>query len=363
MTLTNVANNKSAFPEKAGARTPTALLETKSMRQSTLTEYSASATCPTCGEGFDTPRAMKAHHQHHDLVYYDAVVEREFGITPAEFIETYHLEQQLTLEETGDKIGASNTAIKKMAKRHDVSTRGRSESKEVMWDRLDESEYDKFLTAPHEKTRELVEEGDHIFQDESFERVLSDEFLEHARSEGISDGLRIWMENNSEKLSEFASQGADGRERNWMTGRTGQDHPRWNRVETECANCGETIHRKPSRAEAYDELYCGQECAGEHRSERFTGQDHPNWRGGSSVINAIKKQLRPSFSVTREIYREAECQQCGVSDSLLDAHHIVPVSAGGTNEGWNLMTLCRQCHSEVEWFTRQFPGFDPVLIE
>lgn len=63
MTLEPVTIGKSAFPEKAGARTPTALLEAKSMSQYTPTEDSSDAECPTCGAAFTGPAAMKSHHK------------------------------------------------------------------------------------------------------------------------------------------------------------------------------------------------------------------------------------------------------------------------------------------------------------
>jgi hypothetical protein len=62
MSAKAVTLGKSAFPEKAGARTPTALLEAKSMSQYTPTEDSSDATCPTCGDVFDSEYGVSAHH-------------------------------------------------------------------------------------------------------------------------------------------------------------------------------------------------------------------------------------------------------------------------------------------------------------
>lgn len=41
-----------------------------------------------------------------------------------------------------------------------------------------------------------------------------------------------------------------------------------------------------------------------------------------------------------------KCGNCGSTD-LLDVHHIVPLSAGGSSELGNLKTLCRSCHSKI----------------
>jgi 5-methylcytosine-specific restriction endonuclease McrA len=37
------------------------------------------------------------------------------------------------------------------------------------------------------------------------------------------------------------------------------------------------------------------------------------------------------------------CARCG-STVDLEAHHIVPLASGGTNELSNLLTLCHDCH-------------------
>jgi len=94
-----------------------------------------------------------------------------------------------------------------------------------------------------------------------------------------------------------------------------------------------------------------------------TGQDHPNWRGGKHLIDALRKQLRPSWWTVRDDERQNECYNCGESQGKLDVHHIVPLSAGGTNESWNLMTLCESCHRAVESYTRDLPGMEAVLTE
>ncbi|ODS35195.1 hypothetical protein BEH94_01935 [Candidatus Altiarchaeales archaeon WOR_SM1_SCG] len=41
------------------------------------------------------------------------------------------------------------------------------------------------------------------------------------------------------------------------------------------------------------------------------------------------------------------CQQCGATDVELHAHHIVPLSSGGSNEVDNLVTFCENCHAST----------------
>lgn len=64
---------------------------------------------------------------------------------------------------------------------------------------------------------------------------------------------------------------------------------------------------------------------------------------------------------TRSNYK---CEKCGMTqpqlDSIakryhiitrlvLDCHHIIPLSCGGTNEQSNLKTLCSNCHKETHY--------------
>jgi hypothetical protein len=55
-----------------------------------------------------------------------------------------------------------------------------------------------------------------------------------------------------------------------------------------------------------------------------------------------------------------QCQICGDRRGdpycVLNAHHVIPRSAGGPNEPWNLITVCDLCHAvltpswERPWF-------------
>lgn len=143
----------------------------------------------------------------------------------------------------------------------------------------------------------------------------------HREKYGDGGHIAKWVHENPEKHSEnsqkYGQLGAPAREENWMEGRTGQDHPRW--------------------------------------------------RGGKSIYDAVKKQL-PGGSWRQKKVEAKErddntCQMCGASECKLDSHHIVPIMAGGTNEFWNLITLCESCHTAVEQYTRDLPGMGVALCE
>lgn len=42
-----------------------------------------------------------------------------------------------------------------------------------------------------------------------------------------------------------------------------------------------------------------------------------------------------------------KCCKCG-GVRKLEIHHLIPKSAGGSNDETNLVTLCRKCHKQVE---------------
>lgn len=294
------------------------------MSQQTLSDYSTDAVCPTCGDAFGGEVAMKAHHQHHDKPYYDVVVENEFSLSPPEFLQKYYHDEGNSLEETGELIGASNTTIETMADRHDVPTRTPSEAQTLEWEQRDESEYGKFLDAAHERTRELVSEGEHNLEAywDSLTEEERRELSQPARDAqyekyGPEGAIAHWIKQNPEEHAEVARRagplGAPARKKNGMAG--------------------------------------------------VTGQDHPRWRGGKSIYDAVKKQLTPSFYTVRDDARADECHRCGASGCKLDVHHLVPIMSGGTNDSWNFMTLCESCHRKAESFIRQYPEFDPVLVE
>jgi 5-methylcytosine-specific restriction endonuclease McrA len=55
-----------------------------------------------------------------------------------------------------------------------------------------------------------------------------------------------------------------------------------------------------------------------------------------------KRQSIP-LDVIREVLTPGECEWCGSSESL-EVDHIVPWSAGGSNEPSNLRPLCQSCN-------------------
>ena len=172
------------------------------------------------------------------------------------------------------------------------------------------------------------------------------------------------------KPSEVGSRRFCGRgcSDNWLRNGgalSGEDHPLYARVATECSACGAPMDVPEHKVALYEEHFCGAGCMRAFRSQRYSGSGNPNWRGGKSIYDAVKKLLTPSFSSVKGDYRGSECVLCGATASesrrALDVHHIVPILCGGGNGEYNSMTVCEYCHRGVESFTRQY--LDPVLVD
>ncbi|MCE5212398.1 MAG: HNH endonuclease [Deltaproteobacteria bacterium] len=41
------------------------------------------------------------------------------------------------------------------------------------------------------------------------------------------------------------------------------------------------------------------------------------------------------------------CSNCGVKNTTLHVHHVVPLSCGGKTIDSNLVTLCKDCHKSI----------------
>jgi 5-methylcytosine-specific restriction endonuclease McrA len=115
--------------------------------------------------------------------------------------------------------------------------------------------------------------------------------------------------------------------------------------------------------------FCDHTCYGDYLSKAWSGQSSPNWRGGLSHTDALRKTIGSvSWTAKAERVRESvgrECELCGGSPDgkKLDVHHIVPLVSGGTNGRWNLMALCDGCHNSAEAYIRDLPGMGAVLTE
>ncbi len=54
--------------------------------------------------------------------------------------------------------------------------------------------------------------------------------------------------------------------------------------------------------------------------------------------------------IRRRVYRRDSytCQSCGATGVPIEAHHVVPVRAGGSHRLSNLIALCGDCHAKAD---------------
>lgn len=138
---------------------------------------------------------------------------------------------------------------------------------------------------------------------------------------------------------------------------TGEDARAWEggKVEIQCEWCGDVDWVKP--AEVEDSRFCTQDCMIQWRSQHFTGENHPRYKGG------YERYYGPNWRRQRRKARQRdnhECQICSLDreehhekwDCELVVHHIVRFDDFDeyeeANRLENLITLCKTCHGLVE---------------
>jgi len=122
----------------------------------------------------------------------------------------------------------------------------------------------------------------------------------------------------------------------------------------ECKNCGGSF--KTTLAEDYE--HCSRECFLSLHSERMAGEGNPAYIDGNSYDK--RGNHGPHWDKERlECYKRDNftCQRCGDKcisrgdfdgengKRIIQAHHI---DTDKGNELSNLVTLCAECHGEVE---------------
>lgn len=148
----------------------------------------------------------------------------------------------------------------------------------------------------------------------------------------------------------------------------GERNPRWSggKRTVSCDRCDHAVERYPGRLRS-EHVFCSAECQHEWLSEAFTGEGHPNWKGGSNPnYGRGWRQAR-----RRALERDGrECVLCGTTAEELgrnpDVHHIVPVRAFvetpvtaefDAHYLGNLASLCPACHRSAE-----FGGVAPARL-
>jgi 5-methylcytosine-specific restriction endonuclease McrA len=95
------------------------------------------------------------------------------------------------------------------------------------------------------------------------------------------------------------------------------------------------------------------ECADCHES--FDARAYPHYQTESReystvcAICAAVRRCNSDYAISRAavLLRDSLCRMEGCNARAIDAHHMLQVTHGGTNDIVNLVGLCRECHRTV----------------
>lgn len=149
---------------------------------------------------------------------------------------------------------------------------------------------------------------------------------------------------------------------NWRHDRdiSGENNPRWSggKEVYDCDICGESFERYPSQVDGETTL-CSDDCRAEWLSEAFTGDGHPNWRGGGNEAYGKGWAEIRRKALDRD---DHACVLCGKTREEIgrnpDVHHIVPLRAfvespvlvrEDAHTLDNVVSLCVGCHRRAEF--------------
>lgn len=310
------------------------------MKQSTLGDYEdTGVTCPICGDGYGTYKAYAIHFtksdSHNGIPLVELVGESTFR----------DCHWTLTREEMADELGVGTSTLGNTIEKLGLPRASEKNRVEYEWGEDICEVLDQLHNEEQMTTTEMAEEL-------SVARRSMDRWWEDCDvpKRGQSEASRLAYEQMSaEKRAEITES---AREAHFEIYGDGGHIGRW-------------VAENPNAHQeaASEAAHLGTPARETNGMKGVTGQDSPTWRGGKSIYGAVKKQLHgPSWSSIRKVHLDDVCHKCGAVGDL-HLHHIVPLMSGGTNESWNLMTLCAVCHTTVENYIRQFDAFDPVLTE
>lgn len=147
-----------------------------------------------------------------------------------------------------------------------------------------------------------------------------------------------------------------------------------------CHNCGKKIYRRPSQLLAGN-VFCSRKCTGKaqrtnekkcpecgkifyaqsggrqkncsvrcaNKSRRGLKYDGKRRKSNAVRGNKLKERLAKK--------RGGECEECGHQNyNILQVHHVIPKSEGGSSKNENLMLLCPNCHITIHLGESKYNG-------
>jgi 5-methylcytosine-specific restriction endonuclease McrA len=93
-------------------------------------------------------------------------------------------------------------------------------------------------------------------------------------------------------------------------------------------------------------------------SAAFSGEKHPNWKGGRNDYRGSNWKECRQQALERDNYT---CQFCKTTVNLI-IHHIIAYAINKSNSLDNLITLCRSCHYKLEWLITKIEKHNQDIV-
>lgn len=143
-------------------------------------------------------------------------------------------------------------------------------------------------------------------------------------------------------------------------------------TKAECAVCGDEVNRIPAHFARVERTFCSAECRSQWRSEYYSGDGHPRWKGGMASYYGWNWSRQRKRALKRDSH---ECAVCGMShddhvdeyDNGLHVHHKTPLQSFRDGETFdyetanaldNLVTLCQKHHAVADRVAPLYPFAD-----
>ncbi len=124
------------------------------------------------------------------------------------------------------------------------------------------------------------------------------------------------------------------------------------KIKIDCLNCGKTFNVKPSLEDR--RKFCSNQC----RDNHMYGVSNDKY----STYEAKRNNAFGNWESNKERALERDSYKCAIcgSEEQIQVHHIRPLRFYGTNYIGNLITVCPECHGNIEsGVTKRFASNPP----
>lgn len=283
-----------------------------------------------------------------------------------QLLEELYITQGLSTKEIANKLNIGKTTVNRKLKKYEIPIRDRNSAQksamkkwgeEYKKNNIDSNLKCKLCNKDIYVKKSLLDKTNNHFCSISCSSKYYSQFKEKKGEYIECDYCKNIHYKNQYILQNFDKHFCCKECHNkWMSkNNIGENNPKYKRVITYCAFCGEKlklIESKLTKNKQYH--YCNRDCMSKHYVGLVYGENHPSWKGGYNNL-----YYGPNWKQVRKEARERDnftCQRCGITEDALGhalpVHHIKALrkfkSWEEANVLSNLVSLCPKCHGTVE---------------